>query len=66
MTSPTLVGYARVSTDAQDLTAQRDALAALGVPARLIYSDKGMTGPTGSAPASERRWRRAARATHSW
>lgn len=63
MTSSTLVGYARVSTDAQDLTAQRDALAALGVPARLIYSDKGMTG---TVRASEKRWRPAVRATRSW
>jgi len=31
MTSGTLVGYARVSADAQDLTAQRDALTGLGV-----------------------------------
>jgi DNA invertase Pin-like site-specific DNA recombinase len=29
--SALLIGYARVSTDAQDLTAQREALASLGV-----------------------------------
>jgi DNA invertase Pin-like site-specific DNA recombinase len=50
MTSSTFVGYARCSTDAQDLTAQQEALTALGVPAELIYSDKGMTGTTRDRP----------------
>jgi len=33
------IGYARVSTTNQDLTAQRDGLAALGVDADRIYVD---------------------------
>ena len=37
--SALLVGYARCSTDQQDLTAQRDALLALGVEAERIYVD---------------------------
>ena len=45
-----LIGYARVSTDDQDLTAQRDALAALGVTAERVYVDHGLTGTTRDRP----------------
>ena len=44
------VGYARVSTDAQDLTAQRDGLQALGVDAERIYVDHGLTGTRRDRP----------------
>ena len=42
--SGTLIGYARCSTDAQDLTAQRDRLHELGVAEERIYLDHGLTG----------------------
>lgn len=45
-----LIGYARVSTDEQDLTAQRDALAALGVTADRVYVDRGLTGTNRERP----------------
>jgi DNA invertase Pin-like site-specific DNA recombinase len=45
-----LVGYARCSTDAQDLTAQRNALAALGVKPSRIYVDHGLTGTNRARP----------------
>ena len=45
-----LVGYARCSTDDQDLTAQRDGLAALGVAGDRIYVDHGLTGATRDRP----------------
>src|SRR6476660_7999104 len=39
-----LIGYARCSTDEQDLTVQREGLAALGVTMDRIYVDHGLTG----------------------
>ncbi|MGO9955184.1 MAG: recombinase family protein [Solirubrobacteraceae bacterium] len=39
-----LIGYARVSTDEQDLTAQRDARGVLGVDADRVCVDQGLTG----------------------
>ena len=46
-----LIGYARVSTDEQDVTAQRDALLALGVTPGRIYVDHGLTGTNRNRPA---------------
>lgn len=43
MTS-TLIGYARCSTDKQDLAAQQEALLKLGVAPDRIYTDRGFTG----------------------
>ena len=44
------IGYARVSTVDQDLTAQRDALTALGVEPKRIYVDHGLTGTNRARP----------------
>ena len=44
------VGYARCSTDAQDLTAQRDGLATMGVAPDRIYVDHGLTGTNRERP----------------
>jgi DNA invertase Pin-like site-specific DNA recombinase len=46
-----LVGYARVSTDRQDATVQREALTAAGVAPGLLYVDEGLTGSTRARPA---------------
>src|ERR1700730_13562596 len=46
----TLVGYCRCSTDAQDLTAQRQRLRELGVTEDRIYLDHGLTGTTRARP----------------
>jgi DNA invertase Pin-like site-specific DNA recombinase len=44
------IGYARCSTDKQDLAAQRAALEALGVPADRVYTDHGLTGANRARP----------------
>ena len=52
-TSPmtvTLIGYARCSTDRQDLAAQREALLELGVAPDRIYTDHGLTGTSRARP----------------
>jgi len=46
----TLIGYARCSTDKQDLAAQKAALKALGVSPDRIYTDHGLTGANRSRP----------------
>jgi hypothetical protein len=48
--SALLIGYARVSTDQQDLTAQRDGLAALEVGEDRVYVDHGLTGANRDRP----------------
>lgn len=44
------IGYARCSTDGQDLTAQKLALEVLGVGPDCIYTDHGLTGTTRARP----------------
>ena len=50
MTTSTQIGYARCSTDKQDLTAQREALVNLGVNPERVYTDHGLTGRTRARP----------------
>lgn len=45
-----LIGYARVSTNDQDLTAQKNALLALGVPSEKTFTDQGLTGTNRARP----------------
>ena len=46
----TLIGYARCSTERQDLAAQRQALLELGVAEDRIYTDHGLTGTNRARP----------------
>ena len=46
----TLIGYARCSTDKQDLSAQGQALFNLGVSEDNIYTDHGLTGTSRDRP----------------
>lgn len=44
------IGYARCSTDRQDLTAQQEVLVRFGVSPERIYLDKGLTGSNRQRP----------------
>lgn len=48
------IGYARVSTAQQDLTAQVATLASLGVESDRVYTDQGLTGSNRDRPGLER------------
>lgn len=49
-----LIGYARVSTNDQDLTTQKVALTDLGVEEEHIHVDHGLTGTTRARPGLEK------------
>jgi hypothetical protein len=61
-----LVGYARVSTEQQDLTAQRSGLRALGVGDDRIYVDHGLTGTKRDDPVCGWRWLPVGLVTRWW
>ncbi len=48
------IGYARVSTAQQDLTAQRNILVSLGVDEQNLYVDQGLTGTNRTRPGLDR------------
>ena len=62
----TLIGYARCSTDRQDLTARRQALAELGVALERIYMDKGLTGTSRARPGLDQAMAAARKGDTLW
>ena len=62
------IGYARCSTQHQDqdLTAQREGLAALGVEKSRVYTDAGYPARTETGRACVRLSPRCGKATPSW
>jgi hypothetical protein len=60
-----MIGYARVSTKGQDLTAQRNALHGLGVGPERVYIDHGLTGTNRARPGLREALAACPRAT-SW
>ena len=60
------IGYARCSTDEQDLTAQIDALQRLGVEPAHIYTDLGYTGTSRNRPGLQQALAAASRPAMSW
>jgi hypothetical protein len=55
-----LIGYARCSTEKQDLTAQREILRGLGVAEERAYLDHGLTGTNRFSAWAQQRAGRAA------
>src|SRR3954454_25312947 len=60
------IGYARVSTEGQDLTTQRDALAGLGVAPERVYLDHGLTGTNRDRPGLREALAACRDGTPSW
>ena len=60
------IGYARVSTNDQDLTVQRNALLPLVLKRSRSLSTTDLQELTGCAPDSVKRWRHAELAIRSW
>lgn len=48
--APTMIGYARCSTDKQDIAVQFDALLRYGIAPDRIYTDHGFTGTNRARP----------------